>query len=86
MEKPVYIVLGLAGALFAYWLAYEMDVLPYVIIAIASVIPPAACFLASRRVPRFVLPFVYLLCSVAIVWFLHLVGDYLLPDLSLIHI
>ena len=85
MEKLVYIVLGLAGLLVAYWLAYEMDALPYVIIAIASVIPPAACLVVSGRVPRLVLPLIYLLCSAAIVWFLHLAGDHLLPDGTVIY-
>jgi hypothetical protein len=85
MEKLVYIVLGLAGLLVAYWLAFELDLLTYVIIAIASVIPPAACLVASSRVPRLVQPLIYLLCSAAIVWLLHLVGDYLLPDGAMIH-
>ena len=76
---------GLALLGLVYVIVVEMSLIPYIIIAVASVIPPAICFVAASRVPRFVLPLIYLLCSAAMVWFLVSVGDDLLPTGTMIY-
>ncbi|MEI9982401.1 MAG: hypothetical protein WDN69_03815 [Aliidongia sp.] len=68
-----------------YEIIVTLDLISYIIIAVASVIPPALCFAAASRVPRFLLPLVYLLGSIAMIWFLHSFGDDLLPRGTVIY-
>jgi hypothetical protein len=81
MVFPGLAVLGLAYSLFVV-----MDLLPYLIIGVACMIPLAVCLIVPYRFPRvidrfprIVLALIYLLCSVAMVWFLVSFGDDLLP-------
>jgi hypothetical protein len=69
--------LTLASLVFA--VVVERTLIPYLIIAVACVVPFAPCFLMANRVPRIVLAMIYVLCSAATVWFLASAGDHLLP-------
>jgi hypothetical protein len=69
--------LTLASLVFA--VVVERTLIPYMIIAVACVVPLAVCFMMANRVPRIVLAIIYVLCSAATIWFLASAGDHLLP-------
>jgi uncharacterized membrane protein YuzA (DUF378 family) len=77
---------ALALPCLAFALFVEMNVLPYLIIGVACMIPLVVCFTVVTRFPRviarfprLVLALIYLLCSAATIWFLVSFGDDLLP-------
>jgi hypothetical protein len=70
----------------AYALFVAMDLLPYLIIGVACMIPIAVCLVVAGRFPDMIARFphlvlvpTYLLCSATMVWFLISFGDDLLP-------
>jgi di/tricarboxylate transporter len=81
MTRPwlsiLYSIVPIAGLLFAVLIV--QTIIPYMIIAVACVIPFAVCFWVADRVPRVALPMIYIVCVAATIWFLATEGDHLLP-------
>ncbi len=59
---------------------FAPQMIVWLYIGVACMLPFGLCVLVSDKVPTYLLPVIYIVASVAIVWFLYVAGDSLLPE------
>lgn len=73
--------LGLPGICAGFLLKiFAPQMIVWLYIGVACMLPIGLCILVSDKVPTYLLPVIYMVASVAIVWFLYVAGDSLLPE------
>lgn len=64
---------------YFYMMIFDPELIVDLYIAVACVIPIILCVLSGDKVPTYMSPIIYIGSSVAVVWFLFVAGDFLLP-------